>query len=202
MRDRTSIFLVAAAAILALLALSGCKDRERTQAAADTVAGIDAMVMVAPQTQPIGVAAVDHALATRGLERRDQLPPAQMTPATIVANIPAYAAQGQQAIAASKASGFWAAIAGGGLVLLGLAQRLGLLGPIGGALVGFITPARQAAQQARNGNLAGAALTMVEAIEAAPPEVAGPVKRAISKALTPEQEAEVRRVLAEMAGPA
>lgn len=186
--------------IIVLIALVGCgRDQQRTQAASDAVAGIDAMTIVAPQTAPIAAGATDHVLATRGLERRAQLPPPSMAPADIVADVQAYQEQGRVAITESLSPGWLGAIFGGGLALLGIAGRLGLLGPIGGWLAGAITPARQAVAQARNGNLAGAALTMMGQIEAAPPEIAKPIKQAISKALTPEQEAEVRRVLAEMA---
>lgn len=186
--------------VIAILLLASCgRDQQRTQAAADAVAGIDAMTLAAPAVEPIATGTVDHVLATRGLERRDQLPAPRMAPAAIVADAPAYQAQGRAAIAESLSPGWWGVIVGGGLGLLGIAGRLGLLGPIGGWIAGAITPARQAVQQARNGNLAGAAVTMIDTIDQAPEEIAKPIKAAISKALSPEQEAEVRRVLAEMA---
>lgn len=185
--------------ILAIVAASGCgKDRERTQAAADAVAGVDAMALAAPSVRPIAAGTVDHVLATRGLERRDQLPAPQMQPQAITADAAAYQRQGQAAIQASLSPGWLAGMAAAAIAALGIAGRIGLLGPIGGWLAASITPAREAAQQARNGNLAGAALTMMAQIETAPADIAQPIKQAISKHLTPEQEAEVRRVLQEM----
>lgn len=189
--------------IIAILLLAGCgREPQRNQAAADALAGTDAMVLVAPEVQPIATGTADHILAARGVERRDQLPPPRMQPAAIVANVPAYQEQGKAAIQESLSPGWWAAIIGGGIGLLGLAGRLGLLGPIGGWIAGALTPARQAVAQVRTGNLAGAGLTMISTLETAPPEIAKPIKALLSKAFSPEQEAEVRRVLAEMAQPA
>jgi hypothetical protein len=198
MRDRTPIFLVAAAAILALLALAGCgKDRIRTQAAADALEGAKALRVVAMNNgiAPEALAVMDaiipgirlHVLASRGLTRPDELPPPQLTAPEIAADPEPYSALGVQAVEAAKTAGWWVVIGGGILTALGFAMRNGLFGPVGNWVAGLVTPIQMAREQIRLGNLAGAAQTFMAVAENAPPEIAQPIKRAVDKALTPEQ---------------
>lgn len=189
-------------AIPFLLILAGCASQARDQAAADALAGIDAMAQVAPATAPIASGASDHVLATRGVRDRSELPAPQMQPAAIVAAPEDYQAQGKQAIEDSAGWGVLAGIGSALVLALGVARQLGVGGPLVGIAEWVLTSGRQraqeAAKQARQGDLAGAAVSIIGAIESAPAAVAKPVKKAVSKVVTPEQEAAIRRVLQDM----
>lgn len=183
--------------ILALAVTVGCgKDKVRTQAAADAVAGIDAMTIIAPETQPIASGVTDHILATRGLERRDQLPEPQMSATAIIADTDRYKAQGKQAIEDSKSLGFVGMLIGAAVAIAAVVKATGLGGPLVNIIASVIESKASKAQKQHASDLAGVATTTFAVLEVAPPEIAGPIKKAISKAVTPEQEAAIRRELA------
>ena len=198
--------IIAVLAVLAALLLGGCKtDMARDQAAADAIAGVDAMVMVAPETAPIGVGVELHALATRGKERRDQLPAPQMAPAAIVADADIYQDQGRKAVKDSLSVGFWAA-AGGVLVLaLGAIKATGLGGSIVTAAASLLLSAKQKVEERRRGDMAGVGQALIEAVETADPAIAQPMKKlakdAIGRVVGPEGMAVVARVVDAMARP-
>ena len=196
--DTVTMFVFVAVIILAL---TGCKDGPRDQAAADAIAGIDAMTIVAPETQPIAVGATDHVLATRGLERRGQLPTPRMAPATIVNNADAYQQQGKDAIEASKSLGFVGILLGAAVAIAGIIKATGLGGPLVQMAATLVESRATKAQKQHASDLAGVGVVAIQVLESLPPEQGGAIKKAISKAVTPEQEAAIRRELANIATP-
>ena len=180
--------------ILVVWLLQGCDSRR--QAAADAVAGIQVLRAEQPASvrEPVADAAQQLAAAAAGTTL-DRLPPPQILPEQIPARIPEYQAQ---AANAATSTGWWLAVGGWTIAALGIVAGVvrvaGIGGPIVGIVAGIVEGAAAKRERERQASLAGAALTMVDVVEQLDlPQV----KKAISKNVTPEQDAAIRQRLAE-----
>jgi hypothetical protein len=122
-----------------------------------------------------------------------------MAPAAITAHVDAYQEQGRQSIQDSLSVGFIGILLGAAVAVAGIVRATGLGGPLVQLVAGLVESRATKAQRQQASELAGVGVVAVQVIEALPPEVSTPVKRAISKAVTPEQEAAIRRELATIA---
>lgn len=176
------------------LVLAGCTARK--QAAADAVAGLQVLRTEQPASvrEPVADAAMQFAAAAAGTTV-DKLPPAALAPAAIAANPAQYAALADKA---ASSTGWWLAVGGWSIAAVGLlagaVRASGLGGPIVAMIATVVESAASKKEKARQSALAGAASTMVDVVDAVN---YAPIKRAISKNLTPEQETAVRQLLAD-----
>jgi hypothetical protein len=193
-RDTLSYVVLAILAAILTVALSGCTSRR--QAAADAVAGIAVLRTEQPASvrEPVADAAITLTAAAAGTTP-DRLPPPTLTPAAIVTAPASYAAL---ASSVGSTTGWWIAAGGWALAAAGLlagAVRVsGLGGPVVAMIASVVEGAAAKRERARQADLAGAAKTMIDVVDAVNLPV---VKKAISKNLTPEQEAAVRTYMAD-----
>jgi hypothetical protein len=221
MRDRTTIFLIGAAIILALLALAGCgKDAIRDQAASDAIAGVEAFPIIArahgiaPEALAFMDALLpgvtDYILAARGVKAVTDLPPPRRTPAAIAADIPAYVDDGAKTKEEAASGTFWAILGGTVLTILGILRQTGLGGPIVQSIAGMAsvvmersaTRQQRAAQVQVQGQLASIGQTLTQVIELAPPELSGPIKQLAKDALPPSTHVLIQEIVAPLKKPA
>lgn len=187
---------IISALILALF-LSGCASDARDQAAADAYAGAQAMGRAVPDLGRIANGVAVNALATRGARTPADLPAPQMAPDQILSDPGKYDENAKKTHGDSLGAGFWAALGGGALLVLGIAQRLGLGGPVVGLLSTVLENTAAKDQKRKERELASFGVKAIEIVEDLPEDLSATIKKQVSKAVTPDQEKAIRQVLEE-----
>lgn len=201
--------------ILALF-LSGCAGAARDQGAADAYAGADAIAQESKRQESIAIAqgymqigaafgklyeiakgVGTNALASRGARTPKDLPEAQISADEILEDPAKYESNAESTHEDSLGTGFWAAVSGGGLLLLTIAQRLGLGGPIVGVVATVLENTKTKDQKRKERELASFGVKAIEIIEDLPEDLSATIKKQVSKAVTPDQEKAIRQVLEE-----
>ena len=190
--------------LCALVFLVGCFDRgqARDQAAADGHEGVEAMIQVAPQTEPIGRGVQNNFLASRGKTNTNELPRPQMRAAEIAENPSLYQQQSQQNIRRGRQMGTLALLGLGALASVVTALKAsGFGGPLMHWVGGLLDNSKQRDQNERLVSEARVGRRMVRIAEELPPETGKQIKQAVSHAPDhqPEDERAIRSILKETA---
>lgn len=189
-------------ALVLLLTFSSCSDRERAldQAAADGHEGVEAILRVAPVTEPIGRGVQTNILAARGKTEVNELPRAQMRAEDIVENPALYQRQSRQNMRRAHEAGLLGVLGLGALAtLLGVLKATGVGGPLVHWVGNFLDNTQQRGERARVEAEARVGRRMVRVVEQLPPEQGRPIKQQISHAPghTPDDEKAIRTILRE-----
>ena len=179
--------------LVALLALQGCDARR--QAAADAVEGIKVLRDEHPASvrHPIADAAAKLAASAAGTTV-DKLPAPTISAGQIPDRLQEYVT-----IADKSASsvGFWLAVGGWSIaavsVIAGAVRMSGMGGPIVNIAATILESATAKKEREREKSLAGAATVMIGVIE---DQNAGPIKKAVSKMVSPSEDAAIKESLA------
>lgn len=203
-RNAVRFLLLLLVVVLAGTVFSSCEARK--QAAADAGAGAEALANMLTDLDPaaaddanaIAAGVASNAAAAAGSDGSD-LPKPSRSPDQIRRDPDGYKKEGDQ----RRQESGWGTVAGwgaAGLALVaGVIRATGAGGPLAGILATLLEGAAVKRRKEEVAHRVGALEVIIKTIDAAPEDTKpADLKKLISKALSPDQEAEVRRLIQQL----